>query len=150
MSMSNQQRISPKSRLIALLLCLFLGYLGVHRFYVNKICSGIFYLLTGGIFGFGVLIDLILILSGSFRDDRGWPILEWDEAPARHASAPAPAAARAQYQQPPRPAAPPQPPQPSPPPKASGKPVKAKYCETCGSANELESTYCSSCGAVME
>jgi hypothetical protein len=143
LSMSAQQRVSPKSRLIALLLCIFLGYLGVHRFYVNKICSGIFYLLTAGIFGFGVFIDLILILSGSFRDDRGWPLLEWDEAPARQT--PAPHAAGAPYAQPPRPAQP-----PSPPPRTSGKPVKAKYCETCGSANELDSTYCSSCGAVME
>ena len=33
--------ISPKSRLVALLLCLFLGWLGVHRFYAGKIGTGL-------------------------------------------------------------------------------------------------------------
>ena len=47
---------SPKSRLIALLLCVFVGGLGIHRFYVGKIGTGVLWLLTciegiaGGIF----------------------------------------------------------------------------------------------------
>ncbi len=72
-----QSGVSPLSRTVALLLCFFLGYLGVHRFYVDKIGSGIFYFLTGGIFGIGVLIDLILILVGSFNDSKGLPIETW-------------------------------------------------------------------------
>ncbi|MCG3224914.1 MAG: TM2 domain-containing protein, partial [Candidatus Heimdallarchaeota archaeon] len=60
---------SDKSRLVAFLLCTFLGYLGVHRFYVGKVGTGILWLLTGGLFGFGLLIDWILILVGSFKDD---------------------------------------------------------------------------------
>lgn len=69
--------ISPKSRLVSVLLCLFFGVLGVHRFYAGKIGSGIIYLLTLGFFGFGTFIDLILILIGSFRDKQGLQIKNW-------------------------------------------------------------------------
>jgi len=44
----NESNLSPKSRLVALLLCFFLGPLGVHRFYVGKIGTGILMLLTLG------------------------------------------------------------------------------------------------------
>ncbi|MBQ3755018.1 MAG: TM2 domain-containing protein, partial [Clostridia bacterium] len=40
---------SPKSRLVATLLCFFLGGLGIHRFYVGKVGTGILYLFTGGL-----------------------------------------------------------------------------------------------------
>lgn len=63
---------SPKSRWIALLLCFFFGGLGVHRFYVGKIGTGILYLCTLGLFGVGWIIDLFAILFGSFRDKYGF------------------------------------------------------------------------------
>ena len=63
---------SPKSRWVALALCFFLGEFGVHRFYVGKIGSGILYLCTFGLFGFGWLIDFFTILFGSFRDKYGF------------------------------------------------------------------------------
>jgi TM2 domain-containing membrane protein YozV len=43
---------------ITWVLLTFLGLLGIHRFYMGKVFTGIIYLLTGGIFGFGYLYDL--------------------------------------------------------------------------------------------
>ncbi|MBY9001306.1 MAG: TM2 domain-containing protein [Candidatus Heimdallarchaeota archaeon] len=68
---------SDKSRLVAFLLCFFLGYLGVHRFYVGKVGTGILWLLTAGVFGIGAFIDWILILVGSFKDDKGNELSNW-------------------------------------------------------------------------
>jgi TM2 domain-containing membrane protein YozV len=62
---------SEKSGLVALLLCIFVGSIGVHRFYVGKIGTGILQLLTLGGFGLWTLIDLILIATGSFTDSEG-------------------------------------------------------------------------------
>ena len=52
-----------KTKLAAFLLWFFLGWLSMHRFYLGKVGSGIFYLLTGQLFGLGWIIDLFL-LSG--------------------------------------------------------------------------------------
>ena len=69
--------MSNKSRLVALLLCVFLGTLGIHRFYVGKIGTGIVWLLTMGCFGIGALIDLIMIACGKFKDKQGALITDW-------------------------------------------------------------------------
>ena len=68
---------SPKSRGIAILLCIFVGGLGIHRFYVGKIGTGILWLLTGGIFGIGALIDFIMILVGAFKDKQERYVANW-------------------------------------------------------------------------
>ena len=64
-----------KSKWIAFFLCLILGWLGVHRFYVGKIGSGILYALTFGCLGLGWFMDLFAILCGAFRDKNGFPIM---------------------------------------------------------------------------
>ena len=68
------QMKSEKSWITTLLLCLFLGGLGVHRFYAGKIGTGILQLITVGGCGIWTLIDLIMIITGSFTDKDGNPI----------------------------------------------------------------------------
>lgn len=70
----NVQGVSSKSKLVALLLSIFFGGLGIHRFYVGKIGTGILYLLTAGLFGIGWLVDIVLIACGSFKDSLGLPL----------------------------------------------------------------------------
>jgi hypothetical protein len=69
--------VSTKSRLAASLLCLFLGVLGVHRFYVGKIGTGVIQLLTGGGLGIWYLVDLVLIIIGRFRDRDARLLINW-------------------------------------------------------------------------
>lgn len=60
--------VSNKSFSITLLLCLFVGFMGVHRFYVGKFKTGIFQLLTCGGFFIWTAIDFIVIFMEEFRD----------------------------------------------------------------------------------
>lgn len=53
---------NPKNKWVSLLLCVFLGVFGAHKFYEGKIGMGILYLFTGGLFGLGAIIDFIAIL----------------------------------------------------------------------------------------
>lgn len=59
---------SKKSKAAALILCIFLGYFGVHYFYVGKTGTGLLYLFTFGLFGIGWFIDIFRIACGSFKD----------------------------------------------------------------------------------
>lgn len=74
---ANGQPVSPSSRLAATLLCFFLGVFGVHRFYVGKVGTGILQLVTFGGLGIWALIDLIIVIVGSFRDKQDRLLLNW-------------------------------------------------------------------------
>ncbi|MDR2708728.1 MAG: TM2 domain-containing protein, partial [Elusimicrobiota bacterium] len=53
--------VEAKSKGVAYLLWFFLGLLGAHRFYLDKIGTGVLYLLTFGVFGIGWIIDLFTL-----------------------------------------------------------------------------------------
>jgi TM2 domain-containing membrane protein YozV len=58
---------------------LFLGFIGVHRFYVGKMGTAVLMLLTAGGLGVWWLVDLIFVVCGIFRDKEGKKILNWFE-----------------------------------------------------------------------
>ena len=60
-----------KSKTTAILLCLFLGIIGVHRFYLGFTLFGVIQLLTGGGLGIWALIDLVRLITGSLKDSEG-------------------------------------------------------------------------------
>ena len=59
----NMQTGTWKNKWISLLLCIFFGWLGIHRFYEGKVVTGILYLFTLGFFGVGWIIDIIRIVQ---------------------------------------------------------------------------------------
>ena len=69
--------VSEKKRLVAFLLCFFIGAFGVHRFYVGKIGTGLLMIVTLGGFGIWYLIDCILVLCGAFKDKDGKTVKLW-------------------------------------------------------------------------
>ena len=57
-----------KSKLTAILLCFFLGSLGIERFYLDYTLTGIIHLLSFGEFLIWVIVDLIRLIIGSLKD----------------------------------------------------------------------------------
>ena len=60
-----------KSKLTAILLCFFLGGLGIHRFYLGYTLIGLIQLLTFGGFLIWAIIDFIRLIIGSLKDSEG-------------------------------------------------------------------------------
>lgn len=50
-------------KMTALILCIFLGWCGAHKFYEGKVGMGILYIFTGGLFGIGWIVDIISIAT---------------------------------------------------------------------------------------
>jgi hypothetical protein len=68
---SAQGAANNKSQLTALLLSIFVGWLGVHRYYLGYIWQGVVQTLTFGVFGIWTLIDLIRIATGDLQPKSG-------------------------------------------------------------------------------
>jgi len=61
-NMSGAMFKREKNKWVAFLLCLFLGFIGAHKFYEGRIGMGILYLFTAGLFGIGWFVDTIVLL----------------------------------------------------------------------------------------
>jgi TM2 domain-containing membrane protein YozV len=63
--------ISNKSWLITILLCIFLGFTGAHRFYTGYRTMAFLYLFTGGFLLAGVVYDLMCLVLKIYTDRQG-------------------------------------------------------------------------------
>lgn len=68
-----------KSYVVTWLLSLFLGVLGIDRFYLGKVGTGILKLITGGGLGIWAVIDLVLVLVNAQHDRFGQPLEGYEE-----------------------------------------------------------------------
>jgi TM2 domain-containing membrane protein YozV len=69
--------MSDRKALPVFLLCLFLGPLGVHRFYLRRTGTAVLHLLTLGGIGIWTLVDLYQIATNRFTDRNGNLITRW-------------------------------------------------------------------------
>jgi TM2 domain-containing membrane protein YozV len=75
-------RVSDRTILPAFLLCLFFGIFGAHRFYAGRIGSAVamlvlFFVTLGVVPAFWMLVDLIILVTSSFRDGQGKIMRRW-------------------------------------------------------------------------
>ncbi|NPE08568.1 MAG: NINE protein [Asgard group archaeon] len=136
-----QSYASHHSRTVALLLCLFLGGFGAHRFYVGKSGSAVLMLILSlcGVGWIWSLIDLIMILTGSFTDHYGRYVTSWDGGPQQ--STPV---VSVTTRPPPQQA----PTHPVPPPPQ--KQADEMFCNSCGAIAKKDETFCRNCGAALQ
>ena len=74
-SNKNESSKSSHSKTTLALVCFFLGWLGIHRFMVGKVGTGILMILTFGGLSIWTWIDFIVILTGGFTDKDGNKII---------------------------------------------------------------------------
>ncbi len=77
MAEEKKEQASEKSRLYALLICIFFGWAGGHRYYAGKFGTGIIMFVTAGGFGMWWFIDLIMVSIGAFKDKENLLITKW-------------------------------------------------------------------------
>jgi TM2 domain-containing membrane protein YozV len=76
--MNEYFNVSEKRILPTFLLFLVLSWpLGAHRFFLKRYASAILFIITIGGFGIWWIIDFILIVTGSMKDDRGQVVKIW-------------------------------------------------------------------------
>jgi TM2 domain-containing membrane protein YozV len=71
------KKVSEKKRITALFLCMFFGWAGFHRFYVNKFPTGVLMMFTMGGFGIMNMVDFFMIIFGNFKDAYGKSVTNW-------------------------------------------------------------------------
>ncbi len=71
---AQNRRWCEKYRALAWCASIF-GIFGAHRYYAGKIWSGLLYTFTCGLFFIGWIIDFVRIITGSFRDADGAPLV---------------------------------------------------------------------------
>jgi TM2 domain-containing membrane protein YozV len=69
-----EQKTSDKDWIITLVLAIVVGTVGIDRFYTGSILLGILKLFTFGGLGIWWVIDLILLVTGNYKDGDGLPI----------------------------------------------------------------------------
>ena len=69
-----QQMNSDKDWIVTLVLAILVGGLGIDRFYSGSILLGVLKLVTLGGLGLWWLIDLIMLVTGNYKDGDGNPI----------------------------------------------------------------------------
>ena len=133
-----QSNVSQYSRTVTLLLCLFLGGFGAHRFYVGKSGTAVALLILTfcGLGGIWAFIDLIMILAGSFTDNFGRYVSSWDGGPQQSA----PVVSVTTHP----------PPQRAPLPPPPQKQADEIFCNTCGSLSKKNETFCRNCGTALQ
>lgn len=65
---------SPRNYIATVLLTVFVGFLGIHRFYLGRTFSAVLYLFTLGLFGIGWMVDLFRVPFGWLSDAEGRPV----------------------------------------------------------------------------
>lgn len=65
----------------AMLITVFLGGLGIHRFMAGKTGTGILWLFTGGCFGIGWIHDIVMVAQTRFLKADGTPWVKEEESP---------------------------------------------------------------------
>ena len=64
---SELSQVTNNSCILELILCISLGWIGIHKFYKKKIGMGILYVITFGLFGIGWIIDSVVLIANLIK-----------------------------------------------------------------------------------